>query len=62
MATEHDKSDTSGTVAFDCPRPLIEAADKAAETELLSRSSWLRRLIAQATGARVTPTESRIEA
>jgi hypothetical protein len=53
---------TSATVNFECPKRLVEAADRAAETELLSRSAWLRRLIAQATGARVTPTESRIEA
>jgi hypothetical protein len=50
-----DMSETdskSGTVYFEAPRPLIEAADRAAEAEMLSRSAWLRRLIQQATGYR----------
>jgi hypothetical protein len=57
----HDTS--NATINFECPKPLIEAADRAASDELLSRSAWLRRLIAQATGARVNPPgEQRIEA
>jgi hypothetical protein len=48
----------SGTVVFDCPPPLIEAADRAAKAEMLSRSAWLRRLIKDATDFR--PTEESV--
>jgi hypothetical protein len=34
-------------VAFEAPRHLVEQADRLAEADFLSRSAWLRRMIAE---------------
>jgi hypothetical protein len=35
---------------FWCPRELVANADSVAETEMMSRSAWLRRLVAAKVG------------
>jgi hypothetical protein len=37
-------------VAFWCPRELAAKADSIAEAEMMSRSAWLRRLVAAKVG------------
>jgi metal-responsive CopG/Arc/MetJ family transcriptional regulator len=39
-------------VAFEAPRHLVEQADRLAEADFLSRSAWLRRMIAERVATR----------
>jgi hypothetical protein len=43
------KSEPDAVVTFKAPQSLAEKADKIAASEMMDRSTWLRRLIAKAT-------------
>ena len=44
--TEQREPKEAVAVAFWCPRDLAAKADEVAGREMLSRSAWLRRLVA----------------
>jgi hypothetical protein len=50
MADQRESKDGLA-VAFWCPRELAAKADAVAAAEMMSRSAWLRRMVAQGVAA-----------